>query len=222
MADRSMHEHEIQPPFAHQFDDLEQQHESTNLGMWVFLVTEVMFFGGLFMAYLVYRMMFPHAFAEASHHLDIFWGGLNTVILLSSSLTMALAVSASQEGNNKVTAFFLLLTLVLGAAFLGIKGIEYTHKFHEHLIPGSGFHMEGAKDMHVQMFFCLYFLMTGMHAVHMVIGAGALITLIVMCMSNRFSRDYHSPVELTGLYWHFVDIIWIFLFPLLYLIGRHA
>src|SRR5690349_14848598 len=109
MADHSVHDHELPPPFAHQFDDLVQQHESTNLGMWTFLVTEVMFFGGLFMAYLIYRMMYPHAFAEASHELDIFWGGLNTVILLSSSLTMALGVAASQEGNNKMTAFFLLL-----------------------------------------------------------------------------------------------------------------
>lgn len=208
---------------AHQFDDLKQQHDSTNLGMWSFLVTEIMFFGALFIAYIVYRTAYPHAFAEGSHHLDVLLGGVNTVVLISSSLTMALAVAASSEGKNKQTGIFLILTIVLGLAFLGIKAVEYTHKFHEHLVPGAHFAPHGAQDpMHMQIFFSLYFAMTGMHALHMIIGIGTLSVLTVMAFLGKFSKDYYSPIELTGLYWHFVDIVWIFLFPLLYLIGRHG
>jgi len=207
----------------HQFDNLKQQHESTAIGMWSFLVTEILFFGALFVAYVVYRFSYPQAFAEGSHHLDVLLGGVNTVVLISSSLTMALAVAASSEGKNKLTAIFLVLTIVLGLAFLGIKAVEYTHKFHEHLVPGAHFAPHGAHDpQHMQIFFSLYFAMTGMHALHMVIGIVTLCVLTCMALFGKFSRDYYSPIELTGLYWHFVDIVWIFLFPLLYLIGRHG
>jgi len=222
MSDHAKHSSgsAVQP--AHQFDTLAQQHESTHLGMWAFLITEVMFFGALFFAYAIYRFSYPHAFAEGSHHLDVLLGGVNTVILISSSLTMALAVSTSSQGKNKPTAFFLILTVVLGLAFLGIKAVEYTHKFHEHLVPGAHFAPHGAHDaQHMEIFFGLYFAMTGMHAIHMVIGAFLLSGLAIMALRGKFSKDYYSPVELSGLYWHFVDIVWIFLFPLLYLIGRH-
>lgn len=207
---------------AHQFDDIEQQREVTSLGMWVFLVTEIMFFGGLFGAYMVYRFMYPHAYAEASHLLDVRWGCLNTVVLLTSSLTMAMAVHAGQEGKKKAVILFLLATLALGLVFMGVKAVEYTHKFHEHLIPGAHFAVHHFQAREAQIFFSLYFAMTGLHAIHMVIGVIALAVLIAMTALNRFSVEYNSPIELTGLYWHFVDIIWIFLFPLLYLIGRHA
>lgn len=206
---------------AHQFDDLEQQREASSLGMWVFLITEIMFFGGLFTGYAVYRSKYPQAFAQGSHHLDILLGGINTAVLILSSLTMALAVHAAQLGRRKTIVLFLALTILLGAVFFGIKVIEYSHKFEQQLVPGPRFVSEGPHGAQVQLFFSFYFAMTGMHALHMVIGIGVLSLLLLLAWQGRFSPDYYSPVELTGLYWHFVDIVWIFLFPLLYLIGRH-
>ena len=206
---------------AHHFDSAEQQRESASLGMWVFLVTEAMFFGGLFLAYILYRWSWPEAFAAASRHLDVRLGTVNTGVLIASSLTMALAVRAARFGRRGPIVLFLGLTMVLGAAFLGIKAYEYHHKFVEHLIPGVGFRMEGADPGHAQMFFCLYFGMTGLHALHMIIGLGILSVMAAMAWRGRFSADYDNPIECSGLYWHFVDIIWIFLFPLLYLVGRH-
>ncbi|MGH8069671.1 MAG: cytochrome c oxidase subunit 3 family protein [Candidatus Entotheonellia bacterium] len=205
----------------HQFDDVEQQYEVSSLGMWVFLVTEIMFFGGLFTGYVVYRAAYPAAFAEGSHHLDILLGGVNTAVLIGSSLTMALAVHSAQVGERQALVRFLLLTMLLGLVFLGIKGVEYAHKFEEHLVPGSRFVSEGPQAPQVQLFFGFYFSMTGMHAVHMVIGIGILAVLAWRAWRGQFSPAYFTPVELTGLYWHFVDIVWIFLFPLLYLLGRH-
>lgn len=205
----------------HQFDDMEQQYEAANLGMWVFLVTEIMFFGGLFTGYTVYRVFYPAAFAEGSHHLDIVLGAINTAVLISSSLTMALAVHCAQLGEQQALTRFLLLTIVLGLVFLGIKGIEYAHKFEEHLVPGRAFLVEGPHAPQLQLFFGFYFSMTGMHALHMVIGIGILALLAWQARRGYFSPTYWTPVELTGLYWHFVDIVWIFLFPLLYLLGRH-
>jgi cytochrome c oxidase subunit 3 len=205
----------------HQFDDVEQQYEAASLGMWTFLLTEIMFFGGLFTGYAVYRAAYPAAFAEGSHHLDIVLGGVNTAVLICSSLTMALAVHSAQLGERQSLTRFLLLTMLLGLVFLGIKGLEYAHKFVEHLVPGSGFLAEGSHAPQVQLFFGFYFSMTGMHALHMVIGIGILAVLTWQAWRGYFSPAYLTPVELTGLYWHFVDIIWIFLFPLLYLIGRH-
>lgn len=205
----------------HQFDDVEQQEEVAQLGMWVFLVTEIMFFGGLFTGYAVYRAVYPAAFAEGSQHLDILLGGINTAALIGSSLTMALAVHRAQVGERSGLVWFLLLTIVLGLVFLGIKGLEYAHKFEEHLVPGSRFAAEGPHAAQVQLFFGFYFSMTGMHALHMVIGIAILAVLAWQARLGHFSPAYWRPVELTGLYWHFVDIVWIFLFPLLYLLGRH-
>jgi len=207
---------------AHHFDDAGQQHEASTLGMWVFLATEVMFFGGIFAAYVVYRTFFPEAFAAASNHLDVRLGTINTAVLIGSSLTMALAVHAGQTGRPRGIVGWLLATIGLGAVFLGIKGWEYAHKFHEHLVPGPHFAWPGADPGHAEIFFGLYFTMTGVHALHMVIGIGLLSWLIRAARRDRFSAAYSTPVELVGLYWHFVDIVWIFLFPLLYLIGRHA
>jgi cytochrome c oxidase subunit 3 len=209
------------PALAHQFDDLDQQHEAASLGMWVFLLTEILFFGGLFVAYMLYRLWFPEAFRVASSHLEIGWGATNTVVLILSSLTMALAVHAAQRGRQRATIWFLLSTMVLGCIFLGIKAVEYASKFEHHLIPGPHFRIEGAEPTHAQIFFSLYFVMTGLHALHMIIGIAVMAVLVILAFRGRFTAEYNNPVEIGGLYWHFVDIVWIFLFPLLYLIGRH-
>ncbi|HJZ80693.1 MAG TPA: cytochrome c oxidase subunit 3 family protein [Pyrinomonadaceae bacterium] len=206
---------------AHQFDNLEQQRDAATLGMWVFLVTEVMFFGGLFTSYIVYRSLHPFAFAEVSRHLDIALGTINTAVLICSSFTMALAVYGAQKGKRRMIIAFLSLTILLGLAFIGIKFYEYYQKFVEHFVPGSSFSFPAPYAREAEMFFSLYFAMTGLHALHMVIGVGLLTWLIIFAVRGRFTPKYHSPVELTGLYWHFVDIVWIFLYPLLYLIGRH-
>lgn len=205
---------------AHQFDNLDQQREASSLGMWAFLITEIMFFGGLFAGYTVYRHAYPQAFADASRHLGVVLGAVNTAVLICSSLTMALAVQYAQVGKRKLLVTFLLCTIVLGSVFLGIKVVEYSHKFHEHLVPGTAFVYEGPHAKHAQIFFSFYFAMTGMHALHMIIGIGILSVLVFLSWRGRFSPEYYFPVELTGLYWHFVDIVWIYLFPLLYLIGR--
>jgi len=213
----------LPPATAHQFDDAVQQHEASGLGMWVFLLTEILFFGGLFTIYTVYRSLYPEAFGHASSTLDIELGTINTAVLIGSSLTMALAVHTAQVSRNgRLVALFLFATIALGSVFLGIKAIEYAQKFHEHHVPGPFFHYEGADPQQSELFFCLYFLMTGLHAIHMVIGVGILSVLGVMALRGRFGPDYYTPVELTGLYWHFVDIVWIFLFPLLYLVERHT
>jgi cytochrome c oxidase subunit 3 len=213
---------ELSTPYvAHHFDDAEQQHDASSLGMWLFLVNEVMFFGGLFTVYVVYRTAFPAAFAAASHHLDVTLGAINTAILLTSSLTMALSVHAAQTSRRPMLVVCLLLTIALGSAFLGIKAYEYWHKWHEHLIPGPGFVFHGPDPMNAQLFFSLYFAMTGLHALHMVIGVALLAVLVWRGAQGMFSHNYYTPVEMSGLYWHFVDLVWIFLFPLLYLLGRH-
>lgn len=207
---------------AHQFDDSRQQFEASSLGMWAFLVTEVMFFGGLFMGFAVYVSLYAEAFAIGSRNLDLTLGTVNTVILLGSSLTMALAVQRAQRGRRWAVVGYLGLTLLLGLAFLGIKGVEYAHKYHQHLIPGPGFQLQGVGLQPVQLFFSFYFAMTGMHALHMLVGVVLLATLMVQAARGRYTTAYSTPVELSGLYWHFVDIVWIFLFPLLYLVGRHT
>ncbi|HXV97570.1 MAG TPA: cytochrome c oxidase subunit 3 family protein [Anaerolineae bacterium] len=207
---------------AHHFTDMDQQIEANTLGMWLFLVTEVMFFGGLFLVYIIYRGAYPQEFAEASHHLDIYLGTTNTIVLLCSSLTMALAVRSVQLGQRKAAVAFLFLTLVLGLTFLGIKGLEYYHKYEEQLLPGSGFMYEGEANPHyAQLFFILYFVMTGFHALHMIIGAGVIIFFMLRIWQRAYPPENYVPVEMLGLYWHFVDIVWVFLFPLLYLIGLH-
>lgn len=190
--------------------------------MWTFLITEIMFFGGLFLGYIVYRSLYPQAFAEASTLLDYRLGAINTAVLICSSLTMVLAVRAAQLGQRRQLIIFLMLTIVLGSSFLVNKGFEYSHKFHEHLVPGPNFGPSHplTDPHHSQLFFSFYFGMTGLHALHMVIGIGILAVLVYQSWRGRFSSEYFAPVDITGLYWHFVDIVWIFLFPLLYLISR--
>ena len=206
---------------AHQFEDMEQQKEVATLGMWAFLITEIMFFGGLFGTYTVYRSMFPDGFAAASHELDVTLGTINTVVLIISSLTMALAVHAAQTSQKQRIVLFLILTMVLGAVFLGIKAFEYHHKYVENHIPGAAFEFAGPHQDSAEIFYSLYFAMTGLHAAHMLIGFGLMLYILFQTWKDRYSKEYFAPVEMAGLYWHFVDIVWIFLFPLLYLLGRH-
>jgi cytochrome c oxidase subunit III len=232
------------------FETLEQQKETAALGMWIFLVTEVLFFGGLFLTYTINRHAFSTAFGAGSNTLDLKLGGFNTVVLIMSSLTMAMAVWSAQVGKKHWVSLFLIATLGLGTVFLGVKVIEYKQKFDHHLIPGSSFdiryHSEhpGPNDKpeeiaaekeelekafavdpdinaHAQLYFSLYFGMTGLHALHMIVGAGLLLWLVKGSLSGRYRPQYNTPVEIVGLYWHFVDIVWIYLFPLLYLIDRH-
>jgi cytochrome c oxidase subunit III len=217
-------DHAVHPvALAHQFDSLDQQREASTLGMWVFLVTEVLFFGGLFLTYTVYRAQYPLAFGAASRELDVVLGGVNTAVLITSSLTMALAVHAAQMGQRRALMLLLVATMALGAVFLGIKGFEYYHKFVEHHVPGPSFQFAEAEyARNAQIFFSLYFLMTGLHALHMIIGIGIMLFMLRWAWNGTITPEYHSPIEISGLYWHFVDIVWIFLFPLLYLIGRHV
>ena len=205
----------------HHFEDAEQQKDASTIGMWVFLLTEIMFFGGLFLAYFVYRQEYPAAFASASNKTNLLIGAFNTTVLICSSLTMALAVRCAALGKKNLLVLFLILTLLLGGAFLGVKAYEYHDKYVHHEIPGAHFDCEGCIDAgHTPLFFALYFGMTGLHASHMLIGFVLLVILIVRAQKGAFGPEYHTPVELFGLYWHFVDIVWIFLFPLLYLIDR--
>jgi cytochrome c oxidase subunit 3 len=208
-----------------QFDTEAQQKDASTLGMWIFLITEIMFFGGMFAVYTVYRNFYPNVFAIASSSLNEIIGAINTGVLLLSSFTMVMAVRAGQLGQQKAIIWFLILTLLFGGVFLGVKAYEWNEKFEEHHIPGmSSFHLEGvapADQGHAQLFFSIYFAMTGLHALHMVIGVVILLTLIVQANKGKFSASYYTPVDVAGLYWHFVDVIWIFLFPLLYLIDRH-
>jgi cytochrome c oxidase subunit 3 len=232
------------------FETLEQQKESAALGMWIFLVTEVLFFGGLFLTYTINRRAFNNAFGAGSNTLDLTLGGFNTVVLIMSSLTMAMAVWSAQVGKKRWVSSFLIATLALGTIFLGVKVIEYKQKFDHHLVPGYGFDIryrsqnpapgDSAKEIeeekkelekafakdpdinaHAQLYFSLYFGMTGLHALHMIVGAGLLLWLIKGSFNGRYTPQYNTPVEIVGLYWHFVDIVWIYLFPLLYLIDRH-
>ena len=208
------------PALAHHFTDMPQQKETASIGMWAFLITEIMFFGGVFVAYAVYHYLYPEAFEEASSHLSLGLGATNTAVLICSSLTMVLAVRNAEHGDRRNLILFLVVTIVLGLTFLGIKSVEYSHKFHESLVPGDAFKFEGPNAREVQIFFSLYFVMTGIHALHMVIGIGVLVFLLARAVRGHYSAGYYAPIDVTGLYWHFVDIVWIFLFPLLYLIGR--
>jgi cytochrome c oxidase subunit 3 len=296
------HEYYHPPGLQHQFEDMKQQEESVSIGMWLFLAQEIMFFGGLFTVYLVFRSRFPMAFAAGSNHLDAFWGGLNTLVLIVSSLTMALTVYYAQKGNRNMQVILIVLTMFFGAVFLGVKAIEYTDKYNSGLVPVTGLNKravggeahastnfvlpfetrasataaegghgdapyvnpkgdfvwtdtslisnalkEQAADPEgsylttaerygyfsngnidankfrdkVRIFFWIYFVMTGLHALHMVVGLGLMAWLGWKAWLGTYGPDYYMPVEMSGLYWHFVDIVWIFLFPLLYLLGRH-
>jgi cytochrome c oxidase subunit III len=292
------HEHEYHPPgLQHQFEDMKQQEESVSIGMWMFLVQEIMFFGGMFTVYLVFRSKYPMAFAAGSNHLDVVMGFVNTLVLIVSSLTMALAVYYAQKGVRNMQVIMIILTMIFGATFLGVKYVEYSAKYKDGLVPVSGWNKKskgtetktsgehsaltlpfetkvGAAETaakteaehpnpkgefmwsdtslveqarkgnylteseksgyfsnneidadkfrdKVRIFFYIYFVMTGLHALHMIIGLGIMAWLLWKAWRGTFSADYYTPVEISGLYWHFVDIVWIFLFPLLYLLGRH-
>jgi cytochrome c oxidase subunit III len=217
------------PELRHHFSSVEQQRNAASLGMWVFLGTEIMFFGGMFCAYLIYRYWYFNEFAAGSRSLDIYLGTINTVVLICSSLTVALSVRAAQMGKQKLLIILLILTIILGLAFLGIKGVEWHQKFEEHHIPGNSFNADDLAreypqihidQTHEQIYFSLYFAMTGLHALHMIIGVGIFLFLLFEAWKGRFTPKYNTPIEIGGLYWHFVDIIWIYLFPLLYLIDR--
>lgn len=233
-----VHEH----PFyqRHHFETTEQQREAAGFGMWLFLLTEIMFFGGLFMAYLLYRNWYYDAFVAGSNTLDLFWGTLNTLVLILSSFTMAMGVWSAETRNKKLLVTFISITLVLGFAFLGIKTIEYKEKFELRHVPGANFDIskfvnpdknaDGSfkeKPLPVdmanktQIYFSMYFAMTGVHALHMIIGIGILFVLLYKAKQGLYTTGYVQPIENFGLYWHLVDIVWIFLFPLLYLINRH-
>jgi len=222
-------------PLAHHFADLKQQKAAATLGMWVFIAQEVLFFGGLFAAYTVYRMQYPEAFAAGSEHLSWKIGFFNTLVLIGSSLTMAMGVHSAALGRAKRVVAWLLATVVLGSVFLGVKYFEYEEKIAPCfgvgagpgcLVPGERFDasvLHVAVDMapQTQIFYSLYFAMTGLHALHMIIGIPIILWIAHSAWKGRYSAAWHTPVEIVGLYWHFVDIIWIFLFPLLYLIGTH-
>ncbi len=247
------------PALQHHFDSMEQQKEASTLGMWTFLITEILFFGGLFTAYMVYRTWYHDAFVAASRSLDLRWGGLNTVVLIASSLTMALGVRAAQLSHRKALIAWLIATIFLGCVFLGVKVIEYSDKFEHHHVPGPHFVWEsqeagpagtgaghGAEtggpvterglaasdsaghaartanqfQQHTQIYFSLYFTMTGLHALHMIVGVVLMAVITWMAWIGKFDAQWYTPVEMSGLYWHFVDIVWIYLFPLLYLIDR--
>ncbi len=208
------------PGLAHHFESYEQQKQSSFLGMWLFLVQEVMFFGGLFVTYTVYRPLYGDAFAAGSRELNVWIGAVNTTVLLLSSFTMVVAVIGAKQGKRKMIVLGLILTILFGGIFLGVKYFEYSAKWEHRLVPGPYFEWHGAEvGPQVEMFFNLYFAMTGMHALHMVVGIGIMLFMLRPAWRGKWTPDNHNFVEGFGLYWHFVDIVWIFLFPFLYLIG---
>jgi cytochrome c oxidase subunit 3 len=221
LASQAVPQHHADETLQHHFANPEQQKDASTVGMWVFLLTEIMFFGGLFLAYFAYRQAYPIAFASASNKTNLWIGATNTTVLICSSLTMALAVHSASVGKKKLLMLFLTLTLILGGIFLSVKGYEYHDKWVHHEVPGYHFDCEGCQDAaHTPLFFSLYFGMTGLHAAHMLIGFGILLVLLVQAKKGKYTEKWYTPIEMFGLYWHFVDIIWIFLFPLLYLIDR--
>ena len=231
------HEHASLPQHRHHFETEEQQREVGTFGMWLFLLTEIMFFGGLFFAYLLYRNWYYPAFAVASNQLSVPLGAFNTVMLISSGFCMAVGVWAAEVRKKNLLVLMLILTTFFGLVFIGVKGVEYHEKYENHHIHGADFSVAqfvnpaayGIKEQplspdmaqHTEIYFFLYFAMTGMHAVHMIIGIVLLFWLIRRANRGDFSSGYVAPIENFGLYWHFVDIVWLFLFPLLYLINRH-
>jgi cytochrome c oxidase subunit 3 len=241
-VDTEMHGHEHPAYQRHHFETIAQQNDATNFAMWLFLLTEIMFFGGLFTAYLIYRNWYYPAFVEASHQLQIGWGTANTAVLITSSFTMAMGVWCAEMKRKSGLVLCLVLTFLLGLVFLGIKTIEYSEKWEKFHVPGIHYSMQSflnpASDpevyneyhdkplpadvaVHTEMYFFLYFAMTGMHALHMIIGIAILAFMIARAQAGAYTTGHVTFVENFGLYWHFVDIIWIFLFPLLYLISRH-
>jgi cytochrome c oxidase subunit III len=227
-----MHYDAENPALRHHFADMQQQKNAASLGMWLFLVTEIMFFGGMFCAYLIYRLSYFNAFAAGSQQLSIAMGATNTAVLIVSSVTVVLAVKAAEAGKRKLLVAYLVVTVLLGMTFLVIKGFEYKEKFEKHHVPGASFSFTEKFDdngqqipvnsKQAELFFSLYFAMTGMHALHMIIGCGLFTGLTILAWKGHYTNGYSTPIENAGLYWHLVDIIWIYLFPLLYLISRHS
>ena len=233
------HEHVSLPQHRHHFETEEQQREAGSFGMWLFLLTEIMFFGGMFFAYLLYRNWYYDAFVPASNYLSVTLGGANTAILITSGFFMALAVWAAEMRKKNILVLTLIATMLFGWAFIGIKGVEWHDEWAHHHVPGQSFSIADfvnpkahgidnekplPADMaqKTQIFFFLYFAMTGMHAVHMLIGLVLLVWLLWRARRGDFSAGYVAPIENFALYWHFVDVVWLFLFPLLYLINRHT
>jgi cytochrome c oxidase subunit III len=200
------------------YADREHHAVANHLGMWTFLATEILFFGGVFACYAVYRYAYPAAFAAGSQHLEFWIGTINTAVLLTSSLFMAFADLAVKANARDTLRWTLLITWLLGAVFLGLKGHEYYATWREHHVPGVSFYFEGADAPHVELFMFLYFAMTGLHALHMFFGLGAIAWLLWLNHRGKLGADHDAPVAMVGLYWHFVDCIWIFLYPLLYLV----
>ena len=238
-AEHEHPEHHEHPPYQrHHFETMDQQVDATGFAMWLFLLTEIMFFGGLFTAYLIYRNWYYPAFVAGSHQLSILWGTLNTGVLITSSFTMAMGVWCAETRRKAGLVLCLVLTFLLGLAFLGIKTIEYSEKIEKHHVPGFHYSLKSFTDpgsdpeskaygdkplpldmaRHTEMYFGLYFAMTGMHALHMIIGIAILSFMIVRAQAGAYTTGHITFVENFGLYWHFVDIVWIFLFPLFYLI----
>ncbi len=218
--------HAHHPVLHHQYEDLHQQNETYIVGMWTFLVTEIMFFGGLFLGYTIYRHGNPEVFADAGRkYLNWHLGALNTTVLLTSSVSMALAVHSAQKANRLGQLFFMTITILFAFVFLVVKYFEWTKEFSEFHLPGPGFRYVTDAPIDVakaQIFFCLYFAMTGLHAIHVIVGIGIMSVMCFMVATRKPCVQYYMPVEMTGLYWHFVDIVWIFLFPLFYLIPKNG
>jgi cytochrome c oxidase subunit 3 len=200
------------------FVNADQQFDSAKMGMWVFLVTEILFFGGLFCAYIIYRAWYPELFTEAATELNTLWGAVNTAVLIGSSLTVAMAIRSAQLNQKKGIIINLWITFGLACVFMLIKAFEYSHKMHLGIWPGDAYTFEGIAHPQANIFFSIYYMMTGLHGLHVLIGMGLMYWLIIRAGRDEFSAEYYTPVEIVGLYWHLVDLIWIFLFPLLYLI----
>ncbi len=204
---------------AHHFKNAQHEFDASMLGVWLFLCTEILMFGGLFVAYAIFNNLYPEAFAEGASHLDWRMGAVNTVILLVSSFTMAMGIYYAQRAKNRKCVQMLALTLLCGLGFMVVKYFEYTHKIHIGLVPGDLFSFTGGESQHLALYFSLYFCMTGLHGTHVLAGMGLILWVLLRARKNEFSSDYYTPVEGVGLFWHLVDLIWIYLFPLLYLVG---
>jgi cytochrome c oxidase subunit 3 len=211
------HEHH----HSHHFDSAEHEYNSDKEGLWLFMVTEILMFGGLFVAYTIFHSLYPEMFAEGASHLDWHLGFINTLVLITSSLTMALGIYFNQMNKPKVAFWNLILTVALGFCFLFIKYLEYSAKFHHGLLPGHHLNMEEVNPAHANLglYFGLYFCMTGLHGIHVIVGMCLITWVAIKTRRGEFNSHYYTPVEGVGIFWHIVDLIWIFLFPLLYLVG---
>ena len=205
--------------FAHHFKDAMHEFVSAKEGIWLFMVTEILMFGGLFVAYIIYHNIYPQMFAEGASHLDWRLGFLNTLVLILSSFTMALSIFFIQNGKNQKATWMLLVTLICAATFMVVKYFEYTHKFHLGLLPGKFFNYAEAQSSNLGLYFSFYFCMTGLHGIHVMLGMGLITWVLIRNLRDEFDPHYFTAVEGVGIFWHIVDLIWIYLFPILYLIG---